>query len=132
MSYCNRADLENRFGTEVITELEYERPSAVATAIADAASLIDSYIAARYQLPLVAVPPVMVGTACDLVRYDLDIDPSDAIKDRKTAAMKYLESLSQGKATLGLPQNIEPESSGTAEIQSDGHVFKRSSSKGFI
>lgn len=132
MSYCSRDEFVDRFGADVTADLEYGRPNAIAEAIADADSLIDSYIGARYALPLTSIPPVLAGTARDLVRYSLDIDPTDTVKERRYAAVKYLESLAQGKATLGLAQTVEPESLGSAEIHSDGHVFRRSTSKGFI
>ncbi|MGH1460998.1 MAG: gp436 family protein [Neptuniibacter sp.] len=131
MSYCTRSDLENRFGSDVLADLEYGRPKAVVEAIADADSLIDSYVGARYPLPLVTIPSILVSTARDLVRYSLDIDPSEAVKSRRTDAVKFLEALAQGRATLGIPQEEEPESLDTAEIQSDGHVFSRKD-KGFI
>lgn len=132
MTYCTRSDLESRFGSETLDDLEYGRPNAVAEAIADASSLIDSYVGSRYPLPLTTVPPILTSTARDLVRYTLDIDPSDAVKNRRTEAVKFLEALAQGRATLGIPHASEPESLDTAEIHSDGHVFSRRDSKGFI
>lgn len=132
MAYCNRADLDARFGADVIADLEYGKPSAVAEAIADAGSLIDSYIGARYALPLISTPPVLLRTARDLVRYTLDIEPSDVVTKRRDDAVRFLEALANGRATLGVPQASEPMSLDTAEIQSDGHVFSRPNSKGFI
>lgn len=125
MTYCTRSDLENRFGSDVLADLEYGRPNAVAEAIADASSLIDSYIGARYSLPLTTVPATLVSAARDLVRYSLDVDPTDAVKDRRSQAVDYLKALASGKATLGIPQAQEPESLDIAEIQSDGSVFSR-------
>jgi len=132
MAYCTRADLEARFGGDVIADLEYGKPNAVTEAIADADSLIDSYVGARYGLPLATVPPVLTQTARDLVRYALDIEPTEVVRQRRDAAVKFLEALAQGRATLGVPQASEPASLDTAEIQSDGHVFKRTDSQGFI
>lgn len=132
MTYCTRSDLESRFGTDVLADLEYGRPSVVDEAIADASSLIDSYIGARYSLPLASVPSILVSTARDLVRYSLDIDPSDAVKNRRADAVRFLESLARGQATLGVAAASEPVSLDTAEIVSDGSVFKRSESKGFM
>ena len=132
MAYCTRVDLEARFGTEVLADLEYGKPDAVDEAIADAASLIDSYIAARYALPLEIIPPVLTRTARDLVRYSLDNDPTEAVSKRRDDAIKFLEALTHGRATLGVPAAAEPQGSGIAEVHSDGRVFGRRNSKGFI
>lgn len=130
--YCTREDLNNTFGAAVIDDLLYDRPAALDAAITDATALIDSYIGARYSLPLAEVPPVLVSSARDLVRYALDMDPDEAITARRAAAIRYLESLAQGRATLGVPQASEPVSLDTVEIESDGHIFSRRNSKGFL
>lgn len=130
--YCTRTDLENRFGTDTIADLEYGKPSAVDEAIADASSQIDTYIGARYSLPLATVPSALRQVARDLVRYQLDVSPNEVVRARRDDAINYLLALSQGKATLGVSQSAEPESLDTAEIQSHGSVFSRPNSKGFI
>jgi phage gp36-like protein len=132
MPYCTRSNLEDRFGADVMEELAAGNDSTVDEAIMDADSLIDSYIGARYALPLVSIPPVLVSTARNIVRYNLDIDPGESISKRHSEALKFLEALAHGRATLGIPQASEPTSLDTAEFQSDGHVFRRSDSKGFI
>ena len=129
--YCTRDDLLGKFGTESIEDLEYGRPNAVAEAIDDASGLIDGYLAARYPLPLITVPSVVTRIARDLVRYGLDNNPSDVVSKRRDDAVKFLVSLSKGEVTLGMPTASEPESLDTAEIQSDGHVFRRTD-KSFI
>ena len=123
--YCTRDDLLDSFGTNVIEDLEYGRPNAVTEAIEDANGLIDGYLAARYPLPLVTVPAVLKRIARDLVRYGLDIAPSEVVSKRRDEAVKFLMSLSKGEVTLGMPAASEPESLDTAEIQADGHVFRR-------
>ena len=132
MTYCTRADLEARYGAGDIADLEFDRAGAVDAAIAGAASLIDSYVGGRFPLPLASVPAVLTNQAVALVRYELDNDPSDAVTARKNDAIKYLDALSTGKATLGVPQAAEPESLDTAEMQNDGHVFSRQNTKDFI
>ena len=132
MAYCTRDDLEARYGANDIAELEFDRSGAVDAAISSVSSLIDSYVAARYPLPLAPLPAALTNQAVALVRYELDNDPSDAVTARKNDAIKYLEALSTGKATLGVPQSAEPESLDTAEMMSDGHEFSRTKTKGFI
>ena len=132
MTYTTRTALEETFGADDIADLEYGRPNALDQAIAKADALIDSYVGNRYSLPLAEIPPVLAEMALDLVRYNLDKSPDEIIKDRNDKAIKYLERVSAGKASLGIPQASEPVSLDTAEIQSGGNVFHRDNSKGFI
>jgi phage gp36-like protein len=127
--YCSRTDLVERFGESVIAELEYDRPNAMDQAIADTDALIDGYLASRYPLPLASAPAVIKRIARDLVRYELDIDPDEVVQRRRDEAVKYLASIQSGELTLGLPVEDEPDSLDTAEIQNDGHVFRRSSTE---
>lgn len=123
--YCTRDDLIERFGATLIDDLEYGRPNAVTEAIDDAGGLIDGYLATRYPLPLASVPSVLKRVARDLVRYSLDNDPSDVVTKRRDDAVSFLKLLAKGEVTLGMPVESEPDSLDTAEIQSDGHVFRR-------
>lgn len=132
MSYTTRTALEARFGSAEMADLEYGKPGAIEEAITGADALIDSYIGARYSLPLATVPVVLEQVARDLVRYSLDNEPTDTIKERHKQAVAYLVEVSKGRASLGVPQAEEPASIGTAEIQSGGSVWKRETSTGFI
>lgn len=130
--YCTRADLVARFGESAIADLEYGNANAVAEAIADTTALIDGYVGSRYTLPLAEVPAIITRVARDLVFYTLNIDPSDNVKARRDEAVSYLKDLAQGKVSLGITQETEPESLDTAEIQNDGRVFSRANSRDFI
>lgn len=90
MTYCTRNDLVARFGESEIQQLEAGRPDIVAEVLADVASLIDSYLAARYPLPLPSVPPVLLRVSRDLVRYAVDGYPDEAVIRRRDDAIKYL------------------------------------------
>lgn len=130
--YCTRADLIARFGESEIVYLEAGRDDALSEVIADASALIDSYLAGRYQLPLAAVPAVLMRISRDLVRYAADNAPDDTVKRRRDDAVKYLESLAAGRATLGLPAADEPETNDTAEMVSEPLLWSRKASKGFL
>lgn len=132
MTYCTREDLIAKFGESDITMLEDGKPAAVAEAIDDANSMINSYLAGRYNLPLATVPPVLLKVCRDLVRYSLDVDPTDIIIRRRDDAVKYLESLANGRATLGVAQDEEPVGGDTAEMVSSPLRWDRERSKGFI
>lgn len=130
--YCTQDDMEARFGKGVIDQLLRGRPQMMDAAITDASAVIDSYIGARYQLPLAEVPVMLTSVARDLVRHGLDTSPQPEINDRRREALQFLSAVSRGTATLGVPQAAEPVSLDTVEIESDGHVFSRRNSKGFI
>lgn len=130
--YCTREDLVAKFGASDIEMLEDGKPAAVAEAIDDATSMINSYLAGRYNLPLTVVPPVLLKVCRDLVRYSLDVDPTDIIIRRRDDAVKYLESLATGRATLGVAQHEEPVGGDTAEMVSSPLRWDRDRSKGFI
>lgn len=132
MTYCTREDLIAKFGESDITMLEDGKPAAVTEAIDDANSMINSYLAGRYNLPLATVPPVLLKVCRDLVRYSLDVDPTDIIIRRRDDAVKYLESLANGRATLGVAQDEEPVGGDTAEMVSSPLRWDRERSKGFI
>lgn len=76
----------------------------VAKAIADAAATIDSYIGARYALPLATVPDQVKSAAEDLARYQLyTVECPALVKERRDQAIAWLKDISGGKATLGVP-----------------------------
>ena len=132
MTYCTREDLVAKFGASDIEMLEDGKPAAVMEAIDDATSMINSYLAGRYNLPLTVVPPVLLKVCRDLVRYSLDVDPTDIIIRRRDDAVKYLESLANGRAALGVAQEEEPAGGDTVEMVSAPLRWDRERSKGFI
>jgi phage gp36-like protein len=77
-------------------------PVPLNRALVDAAALIDSYLARRYQLPLSAVPQVLIPYALDIARYRLDrIRDREDVRQRYEDAIKWLESVRDGKCLLG-------------------------------
>lgn len=108
MSYATQADLELRFGSREIEQLtDHEGVGAINServdaALADADSLIDSYLARRVALPLDPVPAVLKRIACDLARYFLQEDGAvEEAESRYKAAVQYLRDVAQGKVALG-------------------------------
>ena len=144
MSYCNTQALINRFGeTELIrltestdTNGDYTNAidqTQIDSAIADASATIDSYLAGRYPLPLVQIPPVLDRFACDIARYFLhDRSPLEEVTNRYKEAIRFLEKVASGGISLGIDaQGKRPETNDGAVIESDGHVFSRKD-KAFI
>lgn len=107
----------------------------VQRALQDADDTINSYINAKYKLPLSAVPAVLNRVACDLARFYLfDDQVTDLIKENKTAAIKWLDGVSKGTNSLGVDAETgdQADSSDGAQLVTGGSVWKRENSGGFI
>ena len=117
MPYATAAQMEEQFGTrELIALTDRDNVGAVdsavlARALADADAEIDSYLAGRYTLPLAGTFPALVRHACNLARYHLsgaDVTEVEAVRNRYKDAIRWLESVRDGKTRLaadaaGLP-----------------------------
>lgn len=136
--YCSTQALINRFGEEELIQLTAEadnlgeypdtiNQTQVDQAIADADGTIDSYLAARYPLPLSQVPPVLERYACDMARYFLhDRSPLEEVTNRYKEAIRYLEKVSKGDISLGIDsQGQRPQTTDGAIMESGGSVFNR-------
>ena len=77
---------------------------ALEAAIAYAASEVDSYLAARYAVPLAdPVPPVVMMVTADIVRYRLtsgDVSEKDAIVARYKTTVAWLRDVASGVVSL--------------------------------
>lgn len=108
MAYATQADLETRFGADELAQLTDRvagaviDASVVARALDDASAEIDSYLASQYDLPLAAVPPVLVRVASDIARYYLWADrATEAVRQRYEDARIYLGKVAKGDARVG-------------------------------
>lgn len=110
-TYATRQNMIDRFGEAEIIQLtdRAERPTNVINdgvlnrALEDADGEIDSALAARYTLPLVSIPKVLVRIACDLARYHLYDDVAgESVRERYEDAKAYLKQLATGMMSLGL------------------------------
>jgi phage gp36-like protein len=108
--------------------------TTVQNAIKDATDMVDSYISARYNMPISPVPSILERIAGDLARYFLfDDRVTDPIKQRYTDAEKLLANVRDGKVQLGADatSNEQPSSSAGAELVSGGRVWGRASGSSF-
>ncbi len=109
MPYATRQDYIRRFGIAELVQLvdrdqdDVEDPGVLDGAFADADAEIDSYLSARYALPLASVPPALARIACDIARYRLhDNRATEEVRVRYTDAVRFLNSLASGAVQLGL------------------------------
>lgn len=119
--YCTRDDLVTRFGDAEVLQLSDRArtgmidDAVVAQSIADAAAEIDGYLASRYELPLAAVPTVLVLYACDIARYRLFEDGAyEQVVERYNTALRYLREVAAGRVQL-LP--VGPDDQPEHEVQ---------------
>lgn len=115
MTYAAQQDLIERFGQAEIAQLTDPAAgvtidvTAVARALGDADAEIDSYLGARYALPLAAVPAVLVRIASDIARYYLwDNAAPETVRTRYQAAVALLKQLAGGQTVLAGTPGLEP------------------------
>ena len=96
----------------------------------DAESMVNGYLATRYQVPLATVPRLVMGAACDIARYALYDDlATEQIGQRHKDAVKLLESIGAGRISLGIDTSgNKPTGTSGAQIESAGKVFGRDGS----
>lgn len=115
MAYAAQTDMEARFGEQDVIMLTDRddtgeiNGTVLQQALDDAGAVIDSYLAARYDLPFTEVPRVLVSACCDIARYNLcgvagRLMPED-VKTRYDGAINILKSVARGEMTLGVLQN---------------------------
>lgn len=104
--YCNEAAFEARFGSKELAELlpdegAGEDGRSFSAVAADADSLIDTYLAGRYAVPLSPIPSVIRGIAADITRYELyDDSPPTEVAERYKDAIAKLEQIRDGELSL--------------------------------
>ncbi|RQZ74802.1 MULTISPECIES: gp436 family protein [Burkholderia] len=133
MAYATQDDMVRKFGSrEVIALTDRDRVGEIgvdvlAGALDGASGEIDTYLAARYRLPLSSVPRYLVDLCCDMARYHLvsaDARDTDEIRSRYNAAVKFLGYAADGKVTLGVDQaGATVQSGNTVQFDPGTRIF---------
>lgn len=106
----------------------------------DAQAEIDGYLAKRYDVPFVHVPPVISKFAKDIALYNLvsrkGIDESDREKTyltRYNSAVAYLTKVAEGKVDLDTGESHTTQIAATNgfSMESEHRIFSRSSMRGW-
>lgn len=120
--YLSESQFERRFGQQELADLTAEG-NVYGQAEAEAASLIDGFLASKYTLPLASVPQIVVGWAGDITRYKLwDERAPTEVRERYEAALKQLEMLAKG--LIALPPDANGVSSATP-VTFSGYSWER-------
>lgn len=137
--YAGERDLRARYAGDLLERLTNwrgDQPAAeqkMAQALTDASALIDSFIAARYTLPLSVVPSILKQHACAIAFYYLnDERATDQTIQRYRDALRWLEAVKNGEMPLGVDaDNQTPDSADLPMMCAEAPVFGRDQ-KGFI
>lgn len=118
--YATQQDMIDNFTNQELVELtNLADPSAdtinvqvLDQALAEAASEIDAYLGARYDLNAVhAIDPTpdnLKRLNADIARYRMDNDCTrEPVIERYKQAIKFLENLVKGITTLGIDDDID-------------------------
>jgi phage gp36-like protein len=136
--------MTGRYPNRDLVQLTNEDPSAttvntapIAQALDDASAEIDSYLEARFALPLGDPPAVLTRLCTDIAMYRLQVlrplhDLDDA-RRRYDDAIAMLTMVAAGELTLGLAaDNQEPApASGAEATGGPARLFSRDRLKGF-
>lgn len=114
MAYCDREDIIRELGGQTLIELTSDSDTiewgVVDKAILRASSLIDSYLARRYTVPLENPPEVIEDAAIVITTYFLYAKrahsaaaevPAD-LKERYQQVISWLKDLAAGKAEIDI------------------------------
>lgn len=132
-AYCAKADLVERYGAVELAQLTDETAATspddgeVTKACDEASSLIDSYLAKRYVLPLATTPTIVRKLACDVARKFLWKDragPDSVVSLNYDAALAQLRDIARGVAGL-------PDATGVAPTASGGSLYVGTSDQVF-
>lgn len=141
MAYVTQQELVDRFGEQVLIHLtDRDNTGAidavvVARAIADAASLADSYLAKVVKLPLGIIPAALGKISADLAFYYLHGESAE--KDTKVTrdyanAIAWLRDVSKGIVQLDVGGEAPaPAGGGSVKAVAPNRVFTRDSLRGF-
>ncbi|BAE73598.1 hypothetical protein SGGMMB4_00794 [Sodalis glossinidius str. 'morsitans'] len=125
--YASEQDLRVRYIGPLIERLvdgrsdEAAARQKVSQALTDASALMDSFIAARYALPLSVVPSVLKQHACTLAFYYLnDERATEQTRQSYQDALRWLEAVKKGELPLGVDSdNQAPDSADLPQMQAD-------------
>ena len=101
--YATRDVMVQRYSLTEVSQLEryLTGGESVDAAIADAGSIIDGWIGAKYAVPLEYPPDNIKIFVCDIARYLLwKSKASEEVRRRYDDAMSYLKGVSKGTNVL--------------------------------
>ncbi|EOF5314835.1 gp436 family protein [Salmonella enterica] len=137
MLYASAQDMRDRYDNldALLFQPGSDTPNEkkLMQALNDAGALADSYLSAKYALPLAVVPQVLVQHCCAIAFYYLcDQQATDQARDRYREALTWLREVKSGSIPVGVDEaGSAPASDDLPQMQAEAPVFGRNQ-KGFI
>lgn len=137
MLYASAQDMRDRYDNldTLLFQPGSDTPNEkkLTQALNDAGALADSYLSAKYALPLAVVPQVLVQHCCAIAFYYLcDQQATDQARDRYREALTWLREVKSGSIPVGVDEaGSAPTSDDLPQMQAEAPVFGRNQ-KGFI
>lgn len=127
MAYVTLQNLTDRYGTTLLVDLTDR--AAVPTGLVDTAvteraridaeAMIDGYLSARYQLPLAAVPALIIDLALKVWIWNCHVfAPGDKVKADYDGALRTLRDIASGLVRIPGATGSEP-----ANLGGSGVIF---------
>ncbi|KUM03528.1 DUF1320 family protein [Chromobacterium subtsugae] len=140
MRYCTLADLQLAIPQATLVQLTNDAPAdysvapepnlaVVEEAVRQAEELVDAHLRGRYVLPLATVPSVIKDNTVNLARHWLYArrpegnELPDAVTRTYKAALQILESIRDGKLTIGLPTGEAAPEPGEVKVRARRQLF---------
>ena len=136
MRYCSLDDLQLAIPPQTLIWLSNDDESATAVnvgvveqAVAQAEELIDGFLRGRYNLPLSPVPTIVKDMTVNLARHWLYTrrpegnELPDAVVRTHKSAMSLLETIRDGKLTIGQPTGEALAEPGEVKVRARRRIF---------
>jgi phage gp36-like protein len=145
MAYCAKADILKQISEAELGDLTDDtgagavKDDVVTAAIENADSEIDGYCGEKYTVPFTSVPGIVKRLSVDIALYNLyarrEVQWASGMPDSRTnrydKAIRLLEKVSQGKASLGEVPAPAGNPDEVAEASMNDRVFTRTSMEGW-
>ena len=134
MPYAARADMEERYGADEVSDLADGSDSKVTVALVDASAEIDAALVGVYALPLPdGTYPYLISIACRIARrYLYDEDPPESISNAARSAKSDLSAVINGNRSLAMSDGTTvPRIGGTAKLTGPNPVMTFENLEGF-
>lgn len=142
MTYATQQNMIDRFGEDELVQLTDRVAPATGAIVAavmdkaltDADAEINSYLQARYAVPLSPAPAMLERVACDIARYQLyDDRATEQVIQRYKDAVKWLRDVSTGVVNLGIDAaGGATDAQDLPEMASGESVFRRDRARDFV
>ena len=141
MAYATQANIEERYGATFVA-MSFDKDgdgnadaALVSKALDDATDIINSYVAAKYALPLSPVPTVLVGYCVDLAVYKGSAE-AGSLTEEKTQrykdAIAWLRDLAKGLVSLGIEDPPPSVNGSPRTTYPNTRLFTRDTMKGLM